>query len=217
MVITGAQDVTVKGEGSMLVYGDYRQTIHGNMQVACTGSYKISAKDMILNPRNNFSIAGKTGTMKFDDSLQVQAKQTVGIAAGKNAILNGKEMTGIGGGDAVYVAGKSTASIYSDSKTYVMGSSELHLSGKKAKLTGGSTLDLKGETTKLSGSDVSIKGSPVKIATAEIDGYIKFAMDVGGGPMPTPESADAATDAPPASAKATSAPSGETTPPRAFA
>lgn len=211
MTITGAQDITVKGEGSMLVYGDYRQTVHGNMEVACTGSYNITAKDVIMNPRNNFTIAGKTGTMKFDDSVQISAEQTAGIVAGKNAMFGGKDVTAVGGGKTAFLAGKETASVYSDSKTYVMGKSELHLKGEKSKLTGSDQLDLKGQTTKLSGDTVDISGSPVKIKDAQIDGYIKLAMDVGGGPMPTPDSASSADDAEKPNAKATSAPSGETT------
>lgn len=227
MTITGAQDITVKGEGSMLVYGNYRHTVHGNMEVACTGSYNITAKDVIMNPRDNFSIAGKTGTMKFDDSVQISAKQTAGIVAGKNAILNGKEMTGVGGGKAVYVAGEDTASFYSKN-SYLMGSTELHLSGEKAKLTGTSSLDLKGKNTKVAGtssldlkgdtvnmegSGVNVKGDPVKIKTAQIQGLIDKAISApNSGSLSDPGSAstaEGASAAPPASAKAAANPGKE--------
>mgnify|MGYP003338306743 CR=1 FL=1 len=169
MTITGAQDITVKGEGSMLVYGDYRQTVHGNMEVSCTGSYNITAKDMIMNPRDNFSVAGKTGTMKFSDSMQISAEQTAGIVAGKNALLSGGDMTAVGGGKSAYVAGKSVAAMYSDGTTYVSGKDTVHVKAKETNVEGTDKVNVKSKETKVTGDQLDLFGKQTKLTGDQLD------------------------------------------------
>lgn len=183
MTVTGAQDITVKGEGSMLVYGNYRQTVHGNMEVACTGSYNITAKDMIMNPRGNFSVAGKTGTMKFSDSIQISAEQTAGIVAGKNAVLSGGDMTGVGGGKTTYVAGKSVAAMYSDGTTYVSAKDTVHVKAKEVNTEGTDKVNIKSKETRVTGDQLDLFGKQTKVTGDQLDLFGQTSRLTGQGKL----------------------------------
>lgn len=164
MTVTGAHDLAVKGDGSLLVYGNYRKTVHGDIEIAATGSIAYRGKNIVHTASENYSVVSQTNTQKASDSFGIFSNQHASIVA-DNTTLIGMNHVSMGGKTAA-IEGTELASIKSSEGNMDVYSK----TGFNHKVEGGDvTLEFAQNYTKTVGGDrnTTIAGSDSSKTTGD--------------------------------------------------
>lgn len=88
MLITGAQDITARGGGSLRVQGDYNVTADGDMNFSGSGNFNVVANGANFAVGENFDVSSATTSMKSSGSATMQSSEgSVQISGQKGASL----------------------------------------------------------------------------------------------------------------------------------
>lgn len=121
MEVTGTNDVTVKGGGTLKVDGDYDVTVGGNMNMTADNDFNFVGKSFNVLGSGNFDIEAKNMTMKTEGSLTLQAGGSASLIGTTSASVSSQSgSVAIAGATSVGVWAKGAeVAIQSGGDTYV--------------------------------------------------------------------------------------------------
>jgi hypothetical protein len=150
--ITGAYDVTVKGDCSLSVDGDYNMTVQGNHNTVVNGDMNITAKNMNSVIRGNIDTSAKNMSTKIEGSTSIETEglTTISSDGGVAIASSGAPATIISKGDlGIATTGKfmlhagGAAHIKTDTNMFMSSGGTFQMKGfGQMALDGGSEIHL---------------------------------------------------------------------------
>jgi hypothetical protein len=122
VVVTGAQDIHVKGDASWKIDGHLNMTVAKNYNLTVNGNMTMTAKNLNQTIRGNIDTQAKNRTEKVEGSSQSTAQ-------GAMAMLSEGGMTLGSKGDTVAIGGRAAVNIYSPGQARMRAGGKLSLQG----------------------------------------------------------------------------------------
>jgi len=156
MIVTGTQDITVRGGATLKVDGDYDMTVGGNMNFACDHDFNFKGKNFNVLA-DNMDMETKNMNLKTEGSINLNAGETL-VAQGEK----GASLIARGSGGAAVVASASDIALYAKG-------GELRMqSGGEAQLKAGGNINMDGGNEIWLNSGRSQPAADVKPAAAAV-------------------------------------------------
>lgn len=163
--ITGKNDITVDGDGSMKVKGDYNQTVTGRGNLTFEGDLQIKAKNFNLMA-GCLDFGGKNVTIKNEGNMSIYSQQSLSVGAAKGVSIASVE-------DSVGIHGKNDVAINADGGNMTLNS------GGKTSIKAKGTMSLETENKLgLKGTDIDQKASGALKLEAGGQANLKGGKDV---------------------------------------
>lgn len=143
MIVTGAQDITLRGGGSMRVEGDYNMTTTGAINMSGK-AFNVVAESGNMAFGKGLDMAAENMKISSVKSTQLQSSEgTMNIQGAKGASMSSPEgQAGIGGGTGVVIGSGAEVAIHSEGQLSLKSASKIatdapmsvHNSGQAKKL-----------------------------------------------------------------------------------
>lgn len=128
MMITGAQDITARGGGSLRVDGDYNLTAQGDVNVSAKGNFNVVGNGANFAVGENFDVVSASTSMKSSGSATMQSAQGTVQISGKNgaSVVSSGGPVGLGGARGINIGSGSDVSIEAKGDTHLKSSGDLN-------------------------------------------------------------------------------------------
>lgn len=141
VLVTGAQDTTVRKDSSTVTHGECNTTVHKGMNMSCGGAYNVVADSHNAKYTKQCDVSAKSSTINTTENFTIAAGDSCTISSKGGCAIVAPEsgMVMYGGKGGAGIRGESTAHIESGGPVNVQGKAfyadadEIHFNSKKSK------------------------------------------------------------------------------------